>query len=84
MSHGAEIIAGGNIHVYAPLRGRALAGVHGDRTPESSAPAWSRSLTPLPGFYRTVETDLPDNLQGKAAQVRLDGERLIVEALDLR
>lgn len=84
VSHGAEIIAGGNIHVYAPLRGRALAGVHGDRDARIFCTCMEPELYSIAGFYRTVETDLPADVQGKAAQVRLDGERLIVEALDLR
>jgi septum site-determining protein MinC len=84
VSHGAEIIAGGNIHVYAPLRGRALAGVHGDRDARIFCTCMEPELYSIAGFYRTVETALPDDVQSKAAQVRLDGERLIVEALDLR
>ena len=84
VSHGAEIIAGGNIHVYAPLRGRALAGVHGDRDARIFCTCMEPELYSIAGFYRTVETNLPDYLQSKAAQVRLDGERLIIEALDLR
>ena len=84
VSHGAEIIAGGNIHVYAPLRGRALAGVHGDRDARIFCTCMEPELFSIAGIYRTVEIALPDAVQGKAAQVRLDGERLIVEALDLR
>jgi septum site-determining protein MinC len=84
VSHGAEIIAGGNIHVYAPLRGRALAGVHGDRDTRIFCTCMEPELYSIAGFYRTVETALPEDVQGKAAQVRLDGERLIVEPLELR
>jgi len=84
VSHGAEIIAGGNIHVYAPLRGRALAGVRGDQKARIFCTCMEPELISIAGIYRTVETALPDDVQGKAAQVRLDGERLIVEALELR
>ncbi len=84
VSHGAEIIAGGNIHVYAPLRGRALAGVSGDQDARIFCTCLEPELISIAGIYRTAETPLPDNLRGKAAQVRLDGERLIVEALELR
>ena len=84
VSHGAEIIAGGNIHVYAPLRGRALAGVRGDRNVRIFCTCMEPELISIAGIYRTVETALPDDVQSKAAQVRLDGERLIVEALELR
>jgi septum site-determining protein MinC len=84
VSHGAEIIAGGNIHVYAPLRGRALAGVRGDRDARIFCTCMEPELISIAGIYRTVETALPDDVQGKAAQVRLLGERLLVEALELR
>ncbi len=40
-------------------------------------------LVSIAGFYRTTETELPADVLGKAAQVRLDGERLVVEALKL-
>ena len=55
MSSGAELIADGNIHVYAPLRGRALAGAYGDRRRASSARAWRRELVAVAGLYRTSE-----------------------------
>jgi len=84
VSHGAEIIAVGNIHVYAPLRGRALAGVSGNHEARIFCTCMEPELVSIAGIYRTVETALPDDVQGKAAQVRLDGERLIVEALELR
>ena len=84
VSHGAEIIAVGNIHVYAPLRGRALAGVGGDHDARIFCTCMEAELISIAGIYRTVENPLPDDVQGKAAQVRLDGERLLVEALSLR
>jgi septum site-determining protein MinC len=84
VSHGAEIIAEGNIHVYAPLRGRAIAGVRGDPEARILCTCMEPELISIAGIYRTSETALPDEVQGKAAQVRLDGERLIVEALSLR
>lgn len=84
VSHGAEVIAGGNIHIYAPLRGRALAGVRGDQAARILCTCMEPELISIAGIYRTVETALPDDVQGKPAQVRLDGEKLIVEPLNLR
>lgn len=84
VSHGAEVIAGGNIHVYAPLRGRALAGVGGNHAARIFCTCLEPELISIAGIYRTVETALPDDVQGKPAQVRLDGERLVVEPLNLR
>lgn len=84
VSHGAEVIAGGNIHVYAPLRGRALAGVGGNHAARIFCTCLEPELISIAGIYRTVETALPAGVQGKPAQVRLDGERLVVEPLNLR
>ncbi|HMW42360.1 MAG TPA: septum site-determining protein MinC [Rhodocyclaceae bacterium] len=84
VSHGAEIIAGGNIHVYAPLRGRALAGIAGNPGARIFCTCMEPELISIAGIYRTVETALPADVQGKPAQVRLDGEKLIIEALQLR
>jgi septum site-determining protein MinC len=58
VSYGAEVIADGNVHVYAPLRGRAVAGPAATPAPAFSAPAWSRNCS-IAGIYRTIETDLP-------------------------
>jgi septum site-determining protein MinC len=81
VSHGAEVIADGNIHVYAPLRGRALAGALGDTTARIFTTCMEPQLVSIAGIYRTTETELPAAVLGKPAQVRLDGEKLVVEAL---
>lgn len=81
VSYGAEVIADGSIHVYAPLRGRAAAGARGDTEARIFATCMEPQLLAIAGTYRTTETELPADVLGKAAQVRLDGERLVVEAL---
>ena len=81
VSFGAEVIADGNIHVYAPLRGRALAGALGDTSARIFTTCMEAQLLSIAGIYRTTETELPAAVLGKTAQVRLDGERLVVEAL---
>jgi septum site-determining protein MinC len=78
---GAEIIAEGNIHVYAPLRGRALAGVSGDIAARIFCQHMEAELVAVAGNYRVFEDNMPDELRGKAAQVYLNGEQLIVEPL---
>lgn len=82
VSFGAEVIADGNIHVYAPLRGRALAGALGDTSARIFTTCMEAQLLSIAGIYRTTETELPAAVLGKAAQVRLDGEKLVVEALN--
>jgi septum site-determining protein MinC len=82
VSFGAEVIADGSIHVYAPLRGRAIAGARGDTSARIFSTCLEPQLVSIAGIYRTTETPLPDNVRGRPAQVRLDGEKIYVEPLD--
>ena len=79
---GAEVIADGNIHVYAPLRGRAIAGARGNRDARIFSLALDAELLSIAGVYRTSETPLPVDVQGKPAQVRLManeyGDKLVI------
>ena len=81
VSFGAEVIADGNIHVYAPLRGRALAGAHGDTTARIFTTCLEPQLVSIAGIYRTTEKELPADVLGKPAQVWLDGDSLVIEPL---
>ncbi|MEO8298324.1 MAG: septum site-determining protein MinC [Burkholderiales bacterium] len=83
VSFGAEVIADGHIHVYAPLRGRAIAGARGNTAARIFTTCMEPQLVSIAGIYRTTETALPAGVQGKPAQVRLDGEKLLVEPLTL-
>jgi septum site-determining protein MinC len=82
VNFGAEVIADGSIHVYAPLRGRAIAGARGNTAARIYAACMEPQLVAVAGTYRTAEVALPEDVRGKPAQVRLDGERLVVEALE--
>ena len=84
VNFGAEIIADGHIHVYAPLRGRAIAGARGNAGARIFSTCMEPQLVAIAGIYRTTETALPDDVQGKPAQVRLDGDALVVEPLQNR
>ena len=81
VSFGAEVIADGNIHVYAPLRGRALAGAHGDTSARIFTTCLEPQLVSIAGIYRTTEKELPAEVLGKPAQVWLDGDSLVIEPL---
>ena len=81
VSFGAEVIADGDIHVYAPLRGRAMAGARGNTQARIFSTCMEPQLLSIAGMYRTTDTELPDNVRGKPAQVRLDGEKLLIEPL---
>lgn len=84
VNQGAEIAADGNIHVYAPLRGKAMAGARGNTQARIFSLCFEPELVSIAGVYRTSENALPKDVQGKAAQVRLsdDGqEKLLIEPL---
>jgi septum site-determining protein MinC len=84
VNQGAEVVADGNIHVYAPLRGKAMAGARGNTNARIFSTCLEPELISIAGVYRTSETPLPKDIAGKAAQVRLstDGqEKLIIEPL---
>lgn len=68
---GAEVIADGSIHIYAPLRGRALAGASGDSSARIFTTRFESELVSIAGVYRTFEAGVPGDLAGKPAQVQL-------------
>ncbi|WP_035051460.1 septum site-determining protein MinC [Andreprevotia chitinilytica] len=82
VSAGAEVIADGNIHVYAPLRGRALAGARGDTSARVYTTCLEAELVSVAGIYRTLDETLPTALRSRPAQVFLDQDKLVLEALN--
>jgi septum site-determining protein MinC len=78
VNSGAELIADGSIHIYAPLRGRALAGASGNAEARIFTLSMEAELVSIAGIYRTFESGLPQDLAKKAAQVRLAGDRIDV------
>ena len=81
VSYGAEVIADGSIHVYAPLRGRALAGAKGDTAARIYTTCMQAQLLSIAGVFRTGEAAVPMHLDARPALARLDGDSLLVEAL---
>jgi septum site-determining protein MinC len=81
VSFGAEVIADGDIHVYAPLRGRAHAGKSGNTEARIYCHCMEAQVLAIAGVLRTTDVALPDGIVGHAAMVRLDGEQLVVERL---
>jgi septum site-determining protein MinC len=80
VSSGAEIIAGGSIHVYGALRGRAIAGSMGDARARIYCRKLEAELLAIDGLYKTAE-DMDAELRGRAVQVRLDGDTITMESL---
>lgn len=82
---GAEVLADGHIHVYAPLRGKAIAGARGFAGARIFAQSMDPELISIAGVYRTSDNPLPAEVRGRAAHVSLqpgpDGDQLRIVAL---
>lgn len=81
VSQGAEVIADGHIHVYGPLRGKAMAGAQGRADAMILTTQLDPELLAIAGVYRVVETRLPETLHNQPAQITLDGDTLRIRAL---
>jgi septum site-determining protein MinC len=81
VNNGAEIIADGSIHVYAPLHGRALAGASGDAGARIFALQLEPELVSIAGVYRTFDEGFPAEVARQAAQIRLVGDRIDISSL---
>ena len=78
---GAEVIADGSIHIYGTLRGRALAGAQGNTGARIFCRDFHAELVAIAGRYKVLD-DIPDNLRGKAVQVWLEQDQIMIAALD--
>ncbi len=77
VSPGAELVADGNIHVYGPLRGRALAGASGDTGARIFCSRLEAELVSIAGNY-LVSDQLPPEQRGLSVQIALVDDRLTV------
>jgi len=75
VSAGAEVIADGCVHIYGPLRGRAMAGAREDTTARVFCQEFHAELVSIAGVFRVFET-IPPEFAGKPVQAWLDGEKL--------
>ncbi|WP_337054931.1 septum site-determining protein MinC [Pseudoxanthomonas sp. USHLN014] len=76
---GAEVIADGSIHIYGPLRGRALAGAQGNEDARIFCSAFHAELVAVAGHYKVLD-DVPRALHGKPVQVWLEDGQLNIAA----
>jgi septum site-determining protein MinC len=81
VASGAEVIAGGSIHVYGALRGRAIAGLQTGATARIFCRKLEAELVAVDRLYRTAER-LDPALRGRAVQIRRERNALRVSALD--
>jgi septum site-determining protein MinC len=80
VSSGAELIADGNIHVYAPFRGRALAGVHDNTQASIFCMNLGAEFLSIAGRH-VMADDIPAERRGKPARVHLSGDRVVIDAI---
>ena len=78
---GAEVVAGGSIHVYGTLRGRAMAGINGNSAARIFCQKIEAELLAIDGYYQTAE-QIADSLRNRPAQAWLEGEMLRITALN--
>jgi septum site-determining protein MinC len=81
LASGAEVIAGGSIHIYGALRGRAIAGATGHGRARIFCRRFEAELIAIDGLYRAAD-DLDPRHRGQPVQIALHGDSIIVEALD--
>src|SRR5207245_6863066 len=77
---GAAIVAGGSIHVYGTLRGRAMAGVNGNSAARIYCQRIEAELLAIDGYYQTAE-DISDTLANTPARPSLDGDTMQITPL---
>jgi len=78
---GAEIVAGGSIHVYGALRGRALAGATGNARARIFCQRVEAELLAIDSYFRTAD-DIDDSLRCRPAQAWLEGGTLQISAMN--
>ncbi|MDH4870104.1 septum site-determining protein MinC [Pseudomonas sp. BN515] len=81
VSPGAELLADGNIHVYGPMRGRALAGIKGDTKARIFCRQLAAELVSVAGQYKVADDLRRDPLWGQQVQVSLSGDVLNITRL---
>jgi septum site-determining protein MinC len=81
VASGAEVVAGGSIHIYGALRGRALAGHMGNPRARIFCRKIEAELLAIDGYYRTAE-EIEPGLRGRPMQAWLDGETMMITALN--
>lgn len=81
VNEGAEIIADGSIHVYAPVRGRVFAGASGDFNARIFISSMQAQLVCIAGIYRLIDQNLPSNLHKKNVKISLQNNKLYIKGI---
>jgi septum site-determining protein MinC len=81
VSYGAEVLADGDIHLYAPMRGRAHAGAGGNRAARIWCHHLQAQVLAIAGVFRTADEPLPEGVAGQPAVAWLQDDRVEIERL---
>ena len=81
VASGAEVIAGGSIHVYGSLRGRAIAGSMGNAKARIFCRKFEAELVAIDGLYKTAD-EMAKDLRGRPVQAWLSGDAILLAALN--
>ena len=81
VGYGAEIVAGGSIHIYGTLRGRAMAGVNGNSSARIYCQKIEAELLAIDGYYQTAE-EIDPSLRNRPAQAWLQGDTMKITPLN--
>jgi septum site-determining protein MinC len=81
VASGAEIIAGGSIHIYGTLRGQAMAGVTGNRRARIFCHRFEAELLAIGSCYKTAD-EIEESLRSGPVQAWLDGNTLKISAMN--
>jgi septum site-determining protein MinC len=80
VASGAEVLAGGSVHIYGTLRGRAIAGALGTPNARIFCRRLEAELVSIDGFYKTAD-DMDPAMHGRAVEIRLVGDMIVISPL---
>ncbi len=80
VASGAEVLAGGSVHIYGTLRGRAIAGALGTPNARIFCRRLEAELVSIDGFYKTAD-DMDPAMRGRAVEISLVGETIVISPL---
>jgi septum site-determining protein MinC len=81
VASGAEVMAGGSVHVYGTLRGRAIAGLSGNAGARIFCSKLQAELLSIDGIYQTAD-DMPARILGKPVQAWLENDQMKISVLE--
>jgi septum site-determining protein MinC len=80
VASGAEVIAGGSIHIYGTLRGRAIAGATGTADARIFCHKLEAELVAIDGVYQVAD-NMEAGVRGRPVQARLENDHIVITAL---